>query len=324
VTRSTRLLVASASPDRVNHNAVLRRYVARGAAECLGAAHVMDCSLDLAETAAYTFMPDAVLMFGSCMPDVGDYTRLRRYCDRSNAALFFWLHDDPYEFDFNYKILPYADAVFSNDRWAVSHIDHPRVLHLPLAADHQAHFHEVQDGFTRDLFFCGAAFPNRVQLLRDLGDSLKGRNVEVLGPDWPEDIGFARPIRIANEALPAYYASSRVTLNMGRRFNLANVKYQLDASTPGPRTFEAAMAGTVQCLFFEGAEILDYFEEGSEILLFDSPLELKQLVEELGDMPERRRAIAIAAQQRAGRDHTYRHRAAKILQVYDQWRSAAA
>lgn len=311
-----KVLVASASPDRVNHNAVLRQYVARGFMEVLGPSQVVESSFDRSEAAAREFSPDVVLVFGSCMPGVCDYTRLRRYCDQRGAALFFWLHDDPYEFDFNYKILPYADAVFSNDRWAVSHIDHPHVLHLPLAADRLAHFCPLDVQCARDLFFCGAAFPNRVQLLRDLQMSLGGMHVEVFGPDWPADLSFAQEGRLANEALPAYYASSRVTLNVGRRFNLANAKYQLDASTPGPRTFEAAMAGAVQCLFVEGAEIEDYFVPGQEILLFDTPDELRLLIEELRDVPARRESISAAAQARAMRDHTYASRARVICALY--------
>lgn len=308
-----KVLIASGSPDRVNHNAILREYVGLGFAQVLGAASVMSCSLDHASSAAARFQPDLVLIFGSCMPDSCDYTALRTSCARSGATLAFWLHDDPYEFDFNYKIYGLADIVFSNDRWAMEHINHPSVHHMPLGADIAAHYRDLRPEFQRDLFFCGAGFSNRVGLLADCAPLFNDLRVEVLGADWPASLPFCKNSRVPNAALPDYYASSLATLNVGRRFNLANSKYQLDASTPGPRTFEAALSGTVQCMYFEGAEILDYFESDKEILLFDSPKELVAMLRRLEAEPERRRSIAQAAQRRAMDEHTYAARARSIL-----------
>ncbi|BDB25192.1 glycosyltransferase [Cupriavidus sp. P-10] len=308
-----KVLVCSASPDRVNHNAVLRNYVARGFEGVLQPGHVIATSLDSAVESAKRFRPDLIVVFGSCMPDSCDYTGLRTYCARSGASLVFWLHDDPYEFDFNYKIYRYADMIFSNDRWAAQHFDHPRVGHLPLAADRDAHFRPVGQDIARDVFFCGVGFPNRRQLVADCVPLLGNFKVEILGAEWDTALPFCRNERVHNEALPDLYASSRVTLNIGRRYNLANSRYSLDASTPGPRTFEAAMAGAVQCTYFEGPELLDHFDVGSEMLIFDSPAELAELVESMAGEPERRRSIAQAAQDRALRDHTYEARARSML-----------
>jgi spore maturation protein CgeB len=308
-----KVLVCSASPDQVNHNAVLRGYVGRGFSEILPEGHVITCSLNHAVEAAQQFHPELVLVFGSCMPASCDYTGLRSYCSRSGAALVFWLHDDPYEFDFNYKIYQYADFIFSNDKWASIHINHPNVFHLPLAADPQAHFRHLGCEMDRDVFFCGVGFPNRRQLLIDCAEVLSPYRVEVLGAEWPETLDFCRNTRLPNEALPSFYAASLVTLNIGRRFNLANSKYQLDATTPGPRTFEAAMAGAVQCAYLEGLELADYFTFGEEILVFDSPSELRTVVDELRSDPLLRQQIAEKSQARAMRDHTYAARARVIL-----------
>lgn len=311
--KDIKVLVCSASPDRVNHNAVLRNYVARGFESVLQPEHVIATSFDSAVEAAKRFQPELIVVFGSCMPDSCDYTGLRTYCARSGASLVFWLHDDPYEFDFNYKIYRYADMIFSNDRWAAEHFDHPRVGHLPLAADHDAHFRTVGEGITRDVFFCGVGFPNRRQLVADCAQLFGKLRVDILGADWSTELPFCRNERVPNDSLPDHYASSLVTLNIGRRFNLANSRYSLDATTPGPRTFEAAMAGAVQCTYFEGPELLDYFEPGNEILIFDSPAELGEQIESLRQDPDRRRRIAEAAQKRVIQDHTYGARAQAML-----------
>lgn len=307
------VLVCSASPDQVNTNTVLRSYVGRGFSEILPVGNVMTCSFDYAVEAARRFHPELVVVFGSCMPASCDYTDLRTYCSRSSAVLVFWLHDDPYEFDFNYKIYNYADFIFSNDKWAVTHMDHPRVFHLPLAADPQAHYRQLKGEIERDVFFCGVGFPNRRQLLVDCAENISSFRVEVLGAEWPESLKFCNNTRVSNEVLPDYYATSLVTLNLGRDFNLANRKYQLDATTPGPRTFEAAMSGAVQCAFLDGFELSDYFIFGEEILIFDSPSELRVLIDELIADPMGRNQIAEKSQARALKDHTYAKRALQLL-----------
>jgi spore maturation protein CgeB len=308
-----KVLVCSASPDEVNNNAVLRGYVGRGFSEILPQGNSMSCSLDCAVEVAKQFRPDLVLVFGSCMPASCDYTGLRTYCSRAGAVFAFWLHDDPYEFDFNYKIYQYADAIFSNDKWAAIHINHQNVYHLPLAADPQAHYRPIGQKIKRDVFFCGVGFPNRRQLLVDCAELLKPFNVEVLGAEWPDSLNFCQNSRINNELLPDYYASSLVTLNMGRRYNLANSRYSLDATTPGPRTFEAAMAGAVQCIYLEGLEITDYFSLDEEILAFDSPSELCEIVLRLNSDMDLRNKISEKTQARALSDHTYAERARFIL-----------
>lgn len=309
------VLICSGTPDRLNTNAVLRDYVGRGFAEVIPHGRVMTSSFDYAVGAAARMEPDLIVVFGSCMLPGCDFSGLKTYCLRSGAVLVFWLHDDPYEFDFNDKIYPYADFIFSNDRWAAAHIDHPRVFHLPLAGDRSAHFRPVADQMDRDVFFCGVGFANRVQLLTDCAKALAPFGVEIFGAEWPNHLPFCANKRLPNTALPDHYAASLVTLNIGRRHNLANSKYHLDATTPGPRTFEAAMAGAVQCVYVEGMELADYFDFGEEILVFDSAAELRRILEELRAAPPRRRSIAEKAQARALRDHTYARRAATLLQT---------
>jgi len=314
VIASFRVLVCGASPDSANNNTVLRGYVANGFRAQLSDGSVRVCSLEGAEQVTRDFVPHLIVAFGSCMPAMANYLGLKTAALDVGACLAFWLHDDPYEFDYAYKIVSLADVVFTNDRWAATHYAHPCVYHVPLAADREAHFRDHQPNKERDVFFCGVGFPNRVALLEDCVDILRSFNVVVAGAEWPAHLPFAENRRVPNSELPNLYASSLVTLNLGRRFNLANSRFNLDASTPGPRTFEAAAAGTVQCMFVEGFEIDDYFDEGAgEILLFDSPSELRRHIEMLRDDPARAAAIALAAQRRALRDHTYENRAARIL-----------
>lgn len=310
-----KVLISGASPDAINNNAVLRNYVANGFRKLESVEAVRVCSLESSESAIRNFCPDLVVVFGSCMPSVSYYLGLKQVALDTQACVAFWLHDDPYEFDYSRRIVSIADIVFSNDRWSATHYSHPNVHHLPLAADPEAHCRDFVANKERDVFFCGVGFPNRVQLLRDCADALRSFRVEVAGAEWPSDLPFADNRRVPNADLPDLHARSLVTLNLGRRFDLGNERFQLDASTPGPRTFEAAAAGTVQCMFVEGLEIDEYYSErDGEILLFDSPTELRRHIEMLRDDAAKAREIAIAAQKRTLRDHTYENRATTLLQ----------
>lgn len=309
---AVKVLVVSSFPERFNANPDLLEYIRKGFATHLGEEAARTCGFTQAETEMPAFMPDLVLLVGSCFPDACNYQPFRRHCARHSAVLAFWQTDDPYEFDFNWKLLD-VDRVFSNDAWAVTHYDHRHVSHLPLAADPETHFRPVVDTFARDLFFCGVAFANRVRWFRDCAGWMKTLRTEVLGTDWPKDLAFARNERVANAQLADWYATSCLTMNLGRELNLANALFNLTPSTPGPRTFEAAMAGSLQCYFVDGLEILDYFDEDDEILLFDSPDDLRNKVQRLIENPALRQQMATAAQQRALHDHTYAARAATIL-----------
>jgi spore maturation protein CgeB len=310
---STDVVVVGASPDRINRNAVMRRFVREGFAQVLGATRVLECALERCVDVVTRTRPRLVLCFGSCMPDVSDYGPLRDCCDRVGAGLAFWLHDDPYEFDFGYRAANVADWLFSNDRWATMHYDHPRAFFLPMAASERMHWRTWRSDKQRDVFFCGVGFPNRVRLLTDLAPALNDLRCEVFGAEWPGSLPMARNERLTNDQVADACAASWMTLNMGRSLHLANRRFQLDPSTPGPRTFEAAMAGTVQLCFVEGLEITDFFTADEEILLFDDPAGFRMQVERLLDEPERARAVAQAAQARALRDHTYASRAREML-----------
>lgn len=322
-TSSVRVLVSGASPDNHNRNTVLRSYVAEGFSQVLGSSLVRSCALERAAEVAEVFGPQLVLCFGSCMPDDANYSSLRRWCDSNGACLVFWLHDDPYEFDYSYKLKDIADIVFSNDRWCTAHYDHPWARHLPLAASKAAHWRDCGQPKDISVFFCGVAFDNRKRLLKDLSSTLEKHEALILGDGWPADLAFCENRRLDNRELSDHYARALLTLNMGRDFHYANERFKLEPSTPGPRTFEAAMAGTAQLFFVESLEILDYYEPVTEILLYNSAREFAQLVDGLLAAPEECTSIARAAQRRTLAEHTYRQRAEVILAEVARWRQGA-
>ena len=309
-----RILVISASLDSLNNNAPLREYVANGFKSLIGEDSSYGIDLDNAEKAIAIFRPTLVVIFGSCMPDHSGYLEVKKICNDIGAPIAFWLHDDPYEFDYSFKAEEIADWIFSNDRWASLHYRHDKVFHLPLGACEVAHYRAWTPQKKYQIFFCGVAFPNRVQLVSDLSKIMSRYATFICGREWPILGSFISNQSVANQELPSLVASSMITLNIGRSFNLANERFKLDPSTPGPRTFEAAMAGTVQLYFSDSLEIEDYFVPDQEILLFDSPSSFELQVERLLDQPDLAAKIALAAQKRALAEHTYKNRCTRLLQ----------
>ncbi|WP_417385602.1 CgeB family protein [Gimesia sp.] len=315
-----KILISGASYDGPNRNAILRTYVLEGFQELLGEDSAHEIALDFVEEGLRKYQPDILLLFGSCMPDDISYNALKKYCDKHNILLVFWLHDDPYEFDYGFKVENVADVIFSNDKWASLHYSHDHAYHLPLAASKRTHFQNLNSEYDHDIFFCGVAFHNRIQLVRDLQKVLEKHKTLILGAEWPDDIGdFLENRTIRNDQLIDYYGKSKVILNMGRHFNYANKKYSLTPSTPGPRTFEAAMAGAVQFYFAESLEILDYYSDGTEIILFDSVHDFAKKIEMLLDDTKSLQSIGTAAQQKTLAAHTYTHRASQIMETLSQY-----
>ena len=310
-----KVLVTSTFQDGLNTNAVIRPNVAEGFIEILGADAVKAVPLDLAPTAIRQFRPDLVVAVGSIVPDASDLRGLRRAADGVGAELGLWLTDDPYEFDYAFKAELMADIIFSNDSWAVHHYRHGNVHHLPLAASRSRHFRDIVPVSEREhvVFFCGVAYPNRVALIRRADALLSRHPVAILGTDWPSDIRCAVNRRLSPSEMAEHAADARLTLNIGRDLDIANRRFALPPATPGPRTFEVALAGSAQLFFATGLEICEMFEPGREILLVDGVADIARAIEQALDDPASIQAIAVRAQARALSQHTYAQRAARIL-----------
>ena len=307
--------ITSTVPDCLNSNAHIRHHLAEGFRTLLPGNQVSAPGFHAAADTVAATRPGLIVAVGGLAIDAVDLTPLRRAADRTGATLAVWLHDDPYEFDYAYKARGLADIIFTNESWCVPHYGPGPVHHLPLAASPSAHFREIlpAEGRDIDLFFCGVGYPNRVQLLRQARTVLQRHACVVRGDAWPADLAFCANKRLTTAAFCDHAQRALLTLNLARDHNVANRRLGLPASTPGPRTYEVAMAGSAQVVFAESLEILDHFAPDSEILLAESVEDLRLEIVRGLDEPARLVEIARRAQQRALAGHTYAHRANRIL-----------
>jgi glycosyltransferase involved in cell wall biosynthesis/spore maturation protein CgeB len=239
-----------------------------------------------------------------------------------NLALL-WVTEDPYELSRNVANADLFDLIFTNDTGCVSAYG-AKGRHLPLAGSRPFHWRPLQEGSAAlryDTFFAGTAWPNRVELIRQLLDAAKG--------------GAAIKAKIAlptNEHLPAFelqlpksqfawrmappdfasFANRSVsTILLPRLFSASGNRDF--AETPPPRLYEAALAGTVQLVQSTLAEAAQYFEPGQDFIYFDTAHELLEAIRDLRADGAWRNQIAGRAQAKALARHCYEHRVAEVL-----------
>lgn len=308
------IAISSSFSEAKNLNRTLVTDVAEGMKTIVGDENVNVFNYRGLEDQIIKSRPELVLLIGS---PVCDQRHVANACRKVGALFAFWTVEDPYEFDWNGNFIEYADIVFSNDAWAVSFYDHPRVHHLPLAASPRYMTPlDCYQNRSLDLLFCGAAFSNRMRFVSDAKELLSRYNSLIIGPDWPRDIGrFIDNSRVSTSHLRKLYSQSYFVLNIGREFSFANRRRGLQAVTPGPRTFEAAMVGTVQLYFQPSCFLTNYYDVGTEIVSCETVPDLEERMVWLISHPEDALKIARASQTRTICEHTYAHRSKFICEI---------
>lgn len=285
-----------------------------GYADALTVARVEQCNLFLA-------VDGQELDRGLCQ-------RLAHRCGTS--AL--WLADDPYDRRRNLLNGELFTRVYTNDSNSVSAYG-GKARHLPFAGSPPIHQHAVpfeDDGhYLYDLFFAGMAWPNRIELLRQIIAALPGIKMKLAMPHnehlKPAELGIAASSfrsRIPNNELARFANRSRIVLTLHRSF--ATGGNDETAHTPGPRLFEVALAGGFQLVDDSLPESGRYFEPEREIVLFNSVADCVAKVKYYLDHPAERLAITHAAQRRCQAEHLYAHRVETILSDLRDLSSAPA
>ena len=308
------ILVFRTFPDDQNTNAGISDYAFKALQIVVQDRKIFLSGVETVEAFIEALSPALVIGIGSVVPDGVDYARIYRCAKKAGAAIVYWLHDDPYEFDFNWKIKTNADWIFSNDRNSVEYYSHSRVSHLPLAAD-ISHFGDFVPFADRDIdiFFCGVAYHNRHDIITRLRKTLGRFNTMVLGVGWDENLHFCKNQRLSPEGILEHYARSKIVLNLGRHHSIANSRYEIVPSTPGPRTFEAAARGCCQLVYLESTELFEYYKNVDEILSFNNVTDFTSKIDTFLEDPDDLEAVAEHSLKRTRESHTYAHRIVTMI-----------
>jgi spore maturation protein CgeB len=304
-------------PDSMNNNVGISTYATNALSRVLPDYTILSCGIDGIETIIREKNPVLLIGIGSILPDDISYSRIYTLAQKTGSKVCYWLHDDPYEFDFNWKLDCHSDWIFSNDKSSIAYYDHTRVSHLPLAADLDLHFAPLSkfEEKRTDFFFCGVAFANRLDIVSRLRHVLARYTTIVRGEHWDENLEFCANSRMSPGELLTAYAQSKIVLNIGRQHSVANRRYEIVPSTPGPRTFEAAARGCVQAAFWESCELFEYYKPGTDILTFSSVTDFEKIAEYYLQDPAKLAEIAANSQLKTKEFHTYDHRIVSMLSV---------
>ena len=170
----------------------------------------------------------------------------------------------------------------------------------PVEKDVDVFFYGYGDKFRRDWMGAMVGEPSRA--LREVDFALGGR-------DFRGDTGAARllgdvPFNVFNRAISA----ARVNLNVTRR-----AQATVPASSTA-RPFELAMAGAaVVSNPYRGIE--RWFEPGRELVVVESAEEATETYRELLADPGAAEELGRRARERALDEHTYAHRARRLLEL---------
>ncbi|GBQ61772.1 hypothetical protein AA103196_0135 [Ameyamaea chiangmaiensis NBRC 103196] len=311
-----RVIICSGGRYESQANAQIRESIMAGWAECVGEENVIAANISGAAAAVARLRPTIVMAIGSYLPESTYFGEVCREARKVGARTIFWATEDPYEQDANYRVADEFDVMFSCDRWGTNFYTRPDVWHLPLAACPRLHYVPVDETVERtiDVLFCGVAFTSRKDIVRGLLPTLRDLNIKIVGPGWGElGIGFS-DARIEKDQLIDLYRRSKLVLNLGRSLHFENKRFMIAPSTPGPRTFEAALAGAMQVFHEDTYELRRYFS-ADEIPVFSNKRDFDAVLDRFLHDEALRLATARKAQARTMAEHTYGHRIRSMLDL---------
>ena len=148
-----------------------------------------------------------------------------------------------------------------------------------------------------------------IQLLNDPAASMPAQSFLVAGPQYPS-LSWSQNVRriehVPPAEHPAFYSSSRFTLNVTRA-DMVEAGY-----SPSVRLFEAAACGA-PLISDRWRGIETFFEPGKHILLADSTEDVVSILTSLSEVERRR--MAEAARQQVLERHSSEHRALEFEEV---------
>ena len=173
---------------------------------------------------------------------------------------------------------------------------------------------KVREEFACDLSYLGTYAADRQPKLETYMNGaarlMPARRFIVAGPQYPPEIEWpvnvARKIHLSPREHPAFYASSRFTLNLTRD-DMVTAGY-----SPSVRLFEASACGAA-IISDEWPGLEEFLTPGEEVLL---PKDADEVVRILRDLPDADRLrMGQRARQRILDQHTSAHRAEQFEKI---------
>ena len=184
-----------------------------------------------------------------------------------------------------------------------------RVSYLPPGCDPSVHKPMRARGpFRANVVFAGTATPERERLLSEVVEF----GLALWGQGWRKSSlrDYCRGELPTAEDYVRAYAGASIAVNIHRTFDRDPAH---DSRGVNQRVFELAAIGVAQVVDRRG-DLEGLFEDGTHVLVFQTPTELKGLVKRALQEDSYRERLAAAARQQALQFHTYMHRMTFLLE----------
>ncbi len=242
---------------------------------------------------------------------------------RRGVKTVLWTVDAPVDFSAERKSASHFDYVFCGGSEAEGILRKdgvPNAEWLPFACDERA-YHPVSISSEEakkvghDVLFIGSYYPNRWEILRQLGKF----NVGIFGPGWSKaDLSGMCNISIHEKNLRfdqqlSLYASAKI---------IVIIHFQ-NGETPcyqaSPKVYEA-LACKCFVLVDKQKDVFSLFRSGEHLVGFDSAEDLKAKIRRYLDLPEERARIAGNGYRETLARHTYRRRIEEMIRKVEKKR----
>ncbi len=254
--------------------------------------------------------PDLVIVSG---PDVLTADAVDRLRQHGKARWIQVVGEDIGKPDDAHRLAIAYDLVFVGSSRGVEVLDQHGIKHvhyLAVGCDPSVHKPLSARGpFRANVVFAGAASARRERFLTELLEF----GLALWGPGWRKTglKDYCRGELPSTEDFVRAYAGATVAINVHRA---GPEDRGGDPTGVNRRTFEMAAIGTTQVVD-QRADLGRHFEEGSEVLTYTTPEELKGQVKRAMQEDKYRERLSANARQRALRQHTYMHRMAELLKI---------
>jgi spore maturation protein CgeB len=182
------------------------------------------------------------------------------------------------------------------------------IIHLPFACEPETH-RSLKMERTFDVAFVGSYSPERSRLLAKLSRF----DLKIWGPNW--NLPWI-PRTLAKHVMNDESFGEKFVEILNRSKIAINMHHPSDFNATGKinmRVFETAGCGTFQ-LTDHAIGLDEFFIPGQEVICYDSPEELVELIEYYLELEDPRGRISVAGQRRAYTDHTYVKRVSLLLE----------
>jgi len=239
-----------------------------------------------------------------------------RKINRSGIVSILWTIDPPWDFQPIIRAAPFYKHIFCQGTEAVDILKENGIRSaqwIPMACDPEIHVpvqlsEEEKTKYGSDIVFVGSYYENRADLLRNIVDF----NLGIWGPGW-EILEKSDPLRkcvkgggVIPEVFNRIYSAAKISIVCHFQDG-KNLCYQAS-----PKVFES-LASRSFVLVDRQKDVFSLFRDGTHLVGFDGPNDLRKKLIYYLDHPRDRLAIADQGYRCVLENHTYVHRIKKVL-----------